>query len=552
MRQVTASGLKWRVLTSYVMPWPNPDKLNDDGTEGGRQRRILPYLAVTLMVTALTLLFWKIGYAFTLVNLALLYLLPVLVSAVRWGLGPSFYAAGVGVIAFDFFFVPPIHAFTVADIRYVVSFVVYLAVAAFTASLAAQLRQRAKEAIQREAVTSSLFTLSTQIAAGRDLDTVLREIVLHAWNTFGLSAAIIVPNGGGDLRPKVMAGFAHDALQSALEPRVLQWVFKHGQIAGYGTTSHRDARFLYVPLKTESNVYGVMCVGPDRPRDGSGHSARIRVAQALAGLASVSIARTRFEEEAKIAHLTAESERLRTALLDSISHELRTPLATIIGAVTALDEGTAVLTPDDQHELFLTVREGAMRMNRLVTNLLGMVRIESGMLRLNRRWCDVSDMVGVALSQVREALQNRKVSVHIQAGMPAVSVDDVLIEQVLVNLLSNAIKYSPDGTEIDFDVLEYDGVFTLRIRDRGIGVGEEEAEKIFDKFYRAKTSQGIPGTGLGLAICRGVVQAHGGEIYARPADGRGTVVTIRLPVGELEQEVESSFSAARGATDDGR
>ncbi|MCL6453879.1 MAG: DUF4118 domain-containing protein [Alicyclobacillus sp.] len=525
--------LKWRVLTSYMMPWPNPGKLPE---ESSRRSGRFPYLVITLMVALLTTVFWKVGNAFNLVNLALLYLLPVLVSAARWGRGPSFYAAGIGVVSFDFFFVPPVHRFSVADIRYLVSFIVYLAVAAFTASLAAQLRQNAREAIAREAVTSSLFTLSTQVAAGRDLDQVLREIVVHAWNTFGLPTAILLPHPNGELQVQVMAGFPDGKLTPALEPRVIEWVYKHGQMAGYGSSAHRDGNFLYVPLKTESKVHGVMCVGADHRRTGTSKSARIPVVQALAGLASVSIARTHFEEEAKIAHLTAESERLRTALLDSISHELRTPLATIIGAATALGEGASVLSADDQHELLLTVHEGAMRMNRLVTNLLGMVRLESGMLRLNKKWCDVSDMIGVALSQVHDALQNRKVSVHLPSGLPPVAVDDVLVEQALVNLLSNAIKYSPDGSAIDIDALEYDGVLTLRIRDRGIGIPEDEADKIFDKFYRSQSAQAIPGTGLGLAICKGIIQAHGGEIYARPADDTGTVFTIRLPVGDSEQQ----------------
>ncbi|WP_431308738.1 ATP-binding protein [Alicyclobacillus fastidiosus] len=427
---------------------------------------------------------------------------------------------------------PPIHRFTVSDLRYCLSFAVYLAVAVLTASLAGQLRQRVKEASEREAITSALYTLSTQVAASGNLDSVLNEIICHASNTFGLYAAILLPDASGKLVVRAQGSLQNKDHSATVEPRISRWVYEHGQMAGFGTNTNRDASLLYVPVKTESKTYGVMCIGAAQPLGIGVANSRIRIVQALAGLAAVCIARIHFEEQAKIAHLTAESERLRTALLDSISHELRTPLATILGAVTGMTESANVLSVEDQQELLLTVREGAMRMNRLVTNLLGMVRMESGMLRLKKQWCDVADIVGVALRQVQDSLQNRHVDIHLPNNLPAVAVDDVLIEQVLVNLLSNAIKFSPDDSSIRLDCMEYDGILTIRIRDEGIGINPNEVEKIFDKFYRSNNGKNIPGTGLGLAICKGVIEAHGGEIFARPAEGVGTIVTIRLPIDD--------------------
>ncbi|MCF8567602.1 DUF4118 domain-containing protein [Alicyclobacillus tolerans] len=538
-KQTRSFRPKWRVISSHVVPWPRAGiRLNQTSANG---TRFTPYVLSSLMVAGLTVLFWEVGYLFTLVNIALLYLLPVLVTATRWGLWPSFYAAGISVIAFDLFFVPPLFTFTVGDARYLISFAVYLAVAAFTAGLAAQLRQRFKEAHEREAVTSALYTLSTQVAAARDLDTVLQEIVQHAHATLGLSAAIVLPDPAGNLKVRARQGFnpEYDAKAAGsdaiAEPRILRWVYEHGKMAGYGTNSHRDTSLLYVPLKTESKIHGVMCIETEHASPIGVANNRLRVVQALAGLAAVSVARVHFEEEAKIAHLTAESERLRTALLDSISHELRTPLATILGAVTGMTESADLLSAEDQRELLATIREGAMRMNRLVTNLLGMVRLESGMLRLNKHWCDVSDIVGVALTKVQDSLQNRSVNVNLQNHLPPIAVDDVLIEQVLVNLLSNAVKYSPEPSPIHLDVLEYDGVLTIRVRDFGIGIRPGETEKVFDKFYRSDATKKIPGTGLGLAICKGIVQAHGGEIFASNAPGGGAVFTIRLPVGDTNR-----------------
>ncbi|WP_249226617.1 DUF4118 domain-containing protein [Alicyclobacillus mengziensis] len=529
-KQAASSRPKWRVLTSYVVPWTAPNTVLNTYQQNGN--RLVPYAVVTVLIVLLTAVFWKMDYAFTPVNLALLYLLPVLVSAVRWGLGPSFYAAFIAVIAFDYFFVPPLHRFSVSDVRYFVSFIVYLAVATFTASLAAQLRQRVKEAREREAVTSALYTLSTQVAAATSLDAVLQEIVRHASRTFGLTAAIMLPSDSGGLAVRANMGLNVDGDLTVLDPRILNWVFEHGKMAGFGTGFHRNTSILYVPLKTESTVHGVMCIGTQRPLGMDIEQSRLRVVLALAGLAAVSIARAHYEEEAQIAHLSAESERLRTALLDSISHELRTPLATIIGAATGLADGAGILSAEDQRELLMTVRDGAMRMNRLVTNLLGMVRLESGMLQLNKKWCDVSDIVGVALRQAQDSLQNRRVEVNLSPSLPPIAVDEVLIEQVLVNLLSNAAKYSADRSTICIDSMEYDGVLTLQVRDQGIGISPDEAEKVFDKFYRTNSGKNVPGTGLGLAICKGIVQAHGGEIFAKPGKDLGTTVTVMLPVGD--------------------
>ncbi len=533
MKVRQSSRAKWQALTSRVVPWPIPEtamKQTDVNLN-----RFIPYVIVTLMVAALTAVLWEVGYIFTLVNIALLYLLPVLLSAVRWGIWPSFYAAGLGVIAFDFFFVPPILTFTVGDVRYFISFGVFLAVATLTASLASQLRQRAKEAKEREAVTSTLYALSRQLAAARDLETVLDDIVTHAAITFELPTAIVLPDANGELVVRAQHGFDTTDIARIAKPDILRWVYEHGKMAGYGPNVHKDASLLYVPLKTETKIHGVMCIGANKHRGMALTENRFRIIEALASLAAVSIARIHFEEEAKLAHLTAESERLRTALLDSISHELRTPLATIIGAVTGMMESVDILTVEAQRELLSTIHEGALRMNRLVTNLLGMVRLESGMLRLNKQWCDVADIVGVALGQVQAALQSRTISVTMQNGLPAIHVDDVLIQQVLVNLLSNAIKYSPDGSEIQINVMEYDGILTIRVRDHGIGIQPEEEEKIFEKFYRSDATKDIPGTGLGLAICKGVIHAHGGEIFARRAEDVGTIVTIRIPVGETDE-----------------
>lgn len=490
-----------------------------------------PYVGVTMLTVMLTAILHYFGLAFDLVNIALLFLLPVLISAVHWGIGPSIYAAFAGVLAFDFFFVPPIYSFTVADLRYLVSFAVFLVVASLTASLAARLRQQLNFSKQREASTASLYALSRQMAASTDLDSLLEDIVLQVSDTIYSHATIYLPDDKEELIVTAKSSIDSDWGFGDAEMVIAKWVYRHGQMAGKGTDTLRESPGLYVPLRTEDRIYGVLAVNFQKPETVAS-TENLRLLEAIGGLAASAIARVKLGEEAKLAHLTAESERLRTALLDSVSHELRTPLATVIGSASGLIEGDAYFSSEDRLELLSTIREGAMRMNRLVTNLLGMVKLESGMLRLRKKWCDVEDIIGVVLSQVKDFQQNREIRVRLPDQIPFLLGDDVLLEQVLVNVVSNAIKYSPDYSVIEVKVRRNDNSMTIAVADSGIGIRDIDRERIFDKFYRADTTKHVPGTGLGLAICKGIVEAHGGTIAAEPNWDRGTVVTITLPVEE--------------------
>lgn len=487
----------------------------------------LPYLATTLAIGLLTILLLRVGPSFQLVNIALLFLLPVLFSAARWGFGPSIYAAALSVAAFDYFFVPPFFSFSVSDLRYLISFAVFLSVAILTATLALRLRMQVDQSRQREADTAALYDLGRQMTARGDLPGILEAIVTHVYGTLRFPVWIALPAGGDRMTVSARAG--QHPQDDGVDEAACRWVYLHGDMAGHGTGQFAQTKQIYVPLKTEDVVRGVLVLGM-RDHVNVRFMERLRLIEAIAGLSAVSIARIQLEKEAQLARLSAESELLRNALLDSISHELRTPLAGIIGSVTGMIENAVALTEADRNDLLFTIRDSAMRMNRLVTNLLGMVRLESGMLSLHRRVCDVSDMLGVAFRQLQDTLQHRVVEVSLQKDLPPLQVDDVLIEQVLVNVLSNAVKYSSAGGRIEIRAAERDGVAVLTVADEGIGLLEGDEEKIFDKFYRAEAAQKIPGTGLGLAICRGIVEAHGGVITAQRRSGRGVRIVIRMPI----------------------
>ncbi|MEC0139385.1 ATP-binding protein [Paenibacillus macerans] len=304
-----------------------------------------------------------------------------------------------------------------------------------------------------------------------------------------------------------------------------------GEAVGNGTRTLRDSPAHYLPLRTEDRVHGVLALNLQDRKSGL-TAEQQRMLDALGGLAATAIARMKLAEEAKIAHLTAESERLRTAILDSVSHELRTPLAAIIGSATSLIEGNSLFSSEDRMELLLTIRDGALRMNRLVKNLLSMVQLESGMLRLRKNWCDVEDLIGVTLAQVKDFQQHRKLRVNLPASVPMVMGDEVLLEQVLVNVVSNAIKYSPDYSEIFITVRPEDDKLVILVSDTGIGLAGDDYGRIFEKFYRSAAAKQVTGTGLGLAICKGIVELHNGTITAKPNQPQGTVITITLPLSK--------------------
>ncbi|CAH1207867.1 Sensor protein KdpD [Paenibacillus allorhizoplanae] len=491
------------------------------------------YAVTALFIVLLTIFLKGFDFFFDLVNISLLYLFPVLFSAVRWGRGPSFFAAAIGVLAFDFFFVPPLLSLTVADLRYILTFVVFLCVAGLTSSLASKLRNQFQQAQQKEANTAALYALSRKITAISDLDILLKQILQHVADTLDAKAAIILPNQHGEQQVEASSKDSGDWANDEAHLTIAGWVNRNNTIAGRGTRTLSESSDLYVPLATDQQVHGVLAVQV-RDRLISEMPELIRIIEALSDLMAVAISRVKLADEAKVAQLTAESEKLRTALLDSLSHELRTPLATIIGSVTGLLEGEDVFSPDDRRELLLTTREGATRMNRLVGNLLGMVRIESGMLRLNKMWCGIEDVVGVALTQLKDALHNRVVNIAIDPDLPSVPLDEVLMEQVLMNVISNAIKYSPEGSEIRIEAEKDGDMLSLTIADEGAGILPADRERVFEKFYRGDRTKHIPGTGLGLAICRSIVEAHGGSIRAsaRKDGHQGTVIELSLSLSQ--------------------
>ena len=246
--------------------------------------------------------------------------------------------------------------------------------------------------------------------------------------------------------------------------------------------------------------------------------------------ATIAIERVQLAEQARQAQLLQATESLQTALLNSISHDLRTPLVAITGALSSLREDGSLLDEATREELLHTAWGEAERLNRLVGNLLDMTRLESGALKINLKAAEVQDLVGVTLAQLGSRLQQRPINLEIPPDLPLVQVDFSLMVQVLVNLVDNAVKYSPPDQPILIRAREQGDELILEVVDQGMGIPDEDLERVFDKFYRVQRADGVAGTGLGLSISKGIVEAHRGRVWARHHPGGGTIVGLSLPL----------------------
>ncbi|MFW5942067.1 MAG: sensor histidine kinase [Chloroflexota bacterium] len=359
----------------------------------------LSFLYSSFLVLFLTLLVLPLRARIEPTNLAMFYLLAVVVAAMRLGRGAAIFASLLSVVAFDVVFVPPYYTLGVDDAQYLLTFAGLLGVSLVISALTARAREQARAAQRREAQTAALYERNRELA-----------------------------------------------------------------------------------------------------------------------------------EEARQAQLHQETEELQAALLNSISHDLRTPLATITGALSSLRDDYALLDEGARRELLDNAYEEAERLNRLVGNLLDMTRLEAGALRISKQLAEIEDVIGAALVQLSTRLGDRPMVIDTPKGMPPAPVDFALMVQVFVNLLDNAHKYAPAGTAIEICARGGGDELLVEVADRGPGIPSEQLERVFDKFVRLQEREDAGGTGLGLSISRGIVEAHGGRLWARNREGGGAVLTVELPL----------------------
>jgi two-component system sensor histidine kinase KdpD len=462
-------------------------------------------------------------------NLVMLYLMVVVISALRWGRGPAILASVVSVVAFDFVFVVPYLTFAVSDTQYLLTLVGFLIVGVLMSTLASRTQEQADLALRRQRETAELYDLSRDLTAAAGLDEILGILIRHIEQTFGRGAVVILPGDSPADRVRITAASPSVKLEDN-DLAVADWVFRHGQPAGRHTDTLPAARLRYLPLKTARGIVGVLGIGGPEETGPDLNADQRRLLEAFASQASLAVERSLLEQAARSAQVLQATEKLQTALLNSISHDLRTPLVSITGALSSLKDDEAQLDPANRGSLIENALTEAERLNRLVGNLLSMTRLEAGAIKVSQEPADVQDVVGAALSQVEKPLVDRPVRVAIPDELPPVPMDFVLIVQVLVNLLDNAVKYSPAGTPIEITARQTDSAVEIDVADRGIGIPAEDLERVFDKFYRVQRPENVGGTGLGLSICKGIVEAHGGVMRAQNRPGGGAIVRVTLPL----------------------
>jgi two-component system sensor histidine kinase KdpD len=458
-------------------------------------------------------------------NLAMIYLAAVVVAALYLGRGPALLASVLSVIAFDFLFVPPYLTFAVSDTQYILTFVGLFVVGIVMSTLALRARGQAEAAQRREVETAELYDLSRDLAAAGELGVILEVLTRHVVQTFGREAAILLPEQNL-LHVRAGVDLGQDELA------VADWVFRHGEPAGYSTDTLPAAELHYMPLKGARGVVGVLGLGRPESEEGTLRPERLRLMEAYASQAALAIERALLADQAGRAELLEAAERLQTALLNSISHDLRTPLVTITGTLTSLAEDGGRMDEGTLRSLVDNARAEADRLNRLVGNLLDMTRLEAGAMRIRREPCDVQEVIGAALDQADAQLAGRSLTVDVPQSIPLVPMDFVLIVQVLVNLLDNAVKYSDPEGPIEVRARAAGPNLEITVADRGIGIPPEDLERVFEKFYRVQRPDSVGGTGLGLSIGKGIVEAHGGSIRAANRAGGGTSVRMQLPLAE--------------------
>jgi two-component system sensor histidine kinase KdpD len=458
-------------------------------------------------------------------SISMLYLFGVVLVALYWGLGPSILSAVLSVLLVDAFFDPPYGLFSPSGLEDIVTLGVFLVVGITISHLGSRVRAQVDEARQREQQAAALYELSRNMAFAEDRGKLLDAATSQMAQVFGVQVVALLPSAEGRLQSSSQIELDDTERQAA------EWAFDHGLKSGRGTSAFAEARLSYLPLRTGQGTFGVLGLlgqGVDRTLSAE----QQRLLETFVGQIAIALEHAKLRERAEQTHVFEASERFRNALLSSLSHDLLTPVTSVLGSVTTLLDGDAALDAGMRRDLLENAKEDSMHLARMVGNLLDMTRLEAGALEPRRDWYSIEEVVGAALPYTEAKC--RQVQLALEPNLPLIAFDFVLIEQVLLNLFDNACKFSPLGSPIELSARLDNGNLQLCIADRGIGVPDGELEHIFEKFYRVTRNGKVSGTGLGLSICKGIIEAHGGKIWAEGREGGGTRLTFTLPAGKPE------------------
>lgn len=491
-----------------------------------RYRGYLSAVAVSLLSTVVSYVLLR---GLDLANLVMVYLLGVVFIATRYGRGPSVLASLLGVGLFDILFVQPYFSFSVADSQYLLVLLGMLAVGMVISNLMANVRSQAKVASFRERRAATLYAMSKQLASSQSEQQIVLAANKHLQSEFGGRNVILLPDRQGRIAYPADKSVPESLLGADLS--VAQWVFEHNEVAGQGTNTLPGAAAVYFPINDGEAMQGVLAMQPASLR-------RVflpeqqKLLETLLRQIGQAFLRVQVAERAKSTQLEITAERLRNSLLSAISHDLRTPLAAIVGSASALMEDNGLLKPEDKQALTQGIADEAERMSQLINNILDMARLDSGVVKLNRQWYPVEEIIGAVLARLKKRLAMHVISVHLPPGVPMLHADGILIQQVMINLLENAARYTPPGSRITISARITPDAAIITVADDGPGIPHGQEAQLFEKFYQGQSEAAQSGVGLGLAICRSIVESHGGRIRAFNKPQGGAAFEFTLPASE--------------------
>lgn len=443
-------------------------------------------------------------------TVALSFLLVVLFVASRWGLTTAITTAVVATLAFNYFFLPPVHTFTIADTQNWIALLAFLLSAILASRLSERARREAENANRRRKEVERLYSLSQQLLSTENVLDLNNSIPLFVRDAFGLmEAAMFLPRRNEVYR----TGVEHPELSDD----ELRAVSVRGELL-----INPEHLISIVPLRIGARPVGSLGV--------EGALLSRETLEAVGSLIAISIERAGAVETLSRTEAARESEKLRTAILDSVTHEFRTPLTSIKASVSTL-LSSAAIDDDGRRDLLSVIDEESDRLNRLVGEAAEMAQLDAQQVELHREPCRVSDIVEIAIAKTGPALAKHELCKHIPERLPEVRVDMDRIAEVLNHLLENAAKYSPEGSPITVSAEVHGRVVEISVADRGPGIDDLEQSLVFEKFYRGRDQRyRIQGTGMGLAISKAIVEAHGGTIGLTSQVGSGSVFFFTVPV----------------------
>lgn len=499
---------------------------------------VLPYVMALGSVALAVGVGQLIMPLFGIENIDLVFITVVVGVAARYGLWPSLLTSVVASLCYNFFFLPPIYTFTITDPTNIAAFFFFMVIAVIVSNVAARVRMQAMSAIERVRTVESLYAFSRKLASTAKLDDVLWATAYQTALMLKVRVVLLLPESGVIT---VKAGYPPEDELDQADLAAANWAWSNDRPAGRGSDTLPGARRLFMPMRTGRGPIGVVGIDDDRSGPLLTPDQR-RLLDALIDQGALAIERVQLVEDMDRVQRSADSERLRAALLTSISHDLKTPLASILGSASTVRDLAASLSDAEKAELLGTVIDEAERLNRFIANLLDMTKLESGAVVPNFARQDISEVIGATLRRAGKILEGHVMQLDLEPGLPMLDLDAVLFEQVIFNLLDNAAKYSPPGTTISIATVRDGSAVRLTVMDEGAGIPASETENVFGKFYRAQKGDHVrPGTGLGLAISRGFVEAMHGSISAsNRSDRSGAVLTIRLPIPAESRSLDAA------------